>query len=206
MLIIDTTKQNTYLALVCDEKVYKKTLQVQTKVSESLLPAIEQVLQEASIDLNNIECLCVVTGPGSFTGIRVGLATIKAFAQALDLKVINRNSFEVILNSVDNGVILFKCTNSSQYFAKLENHQIVEVGVIANSELNKFDKIQVYELVNEASNLEIGTNKIENYIDILVDYFTKEGKKADYQLYSTIEPYYLQLSQAELNLNDEGKK
>ena len=52
--------------------------------SNTLLSDIDRVLAEAQIDLSEIELFAVATGPGSFTGLRIGLATVKGLAATLD--------------------------------------------------------------------------------------------------------------------------
>jgi tRNA threonylcarbamoyladenosine biosynthesis protein TsaB len=51
--------------------------------SNTLLADIDQLLQQASVNLHDVEFLAVATGPGSFTGLRIGLATVKALAETL---------------------------------------------------------------------------------------------------------------------------
>jgi tRNA threonylcarbamoyladenosine biosynthesis protein TsaB len=51
--------------------------------STNLLSHVESVLQEAGVNLRQIDLFAVATGPGSFTGLRIGLATVKALAWAL---------------------------------------------------------------------------------------------------------------------------
>jgi len=205
MLIIDTAKSKTYIALIWQNKVFKRVLDIQTKVSENLLPNIESLLNEASIDLKDIKKLCIVTGPGSFTGLRVGISTIKAFAQALNIKVVGKNSFEVLSNVVKDGVVVLKCTNSSRYYCEFNSGQISEIGVINNDNLDKFAEKQLYQLEEEfLENLNDNCNIITNYMDILIEYFNNI-EDTEFQEYKTIEPYYVQLSQAELNLCKKGE-
>jgi tRNA threonylcarbamoyladenosine biosynthesis protein TsaB len=51
--------------------------------SNTLLADIDQLLQQANVNLHDVECFAVATGPGSFTGLRIGLATVKALAETL---------------------------------------------------------------------------------------------------------------------------
>lgn len=56
----------------------------QTSHSNNLLHQVESVLKEACLRLSDIELFAVATGPGSFTGLRIGLATVKALAATLE--------------------------------------------------------------------------------------------------------------------------
>jgi tRNA threonylcarbamoyladenosine biosynthesis protein TsaB len=55
--------------------------------SAELMPAIEDLLRAAALDLRDVRALVVVNGPGSFTGIRVGLSTAKGLAHAAGLPI-----------------------------------------------------------------------------------------------------------------------
>lgn len=52
--------------------------------SNTLLNDIDKLLKEAEVDLSEIDLFAVATGPGSFTGLRIGIATVKALAATLD--------------------------------------------------------------------------------------------------------------------------
>jgi tRNA threonylcarbamoyladenosine biosynthesis protein TsaB len=52
--------------------------------SNTLLNDIDKLLSETKVDLANIDLFAVATGPGSFTGLRIGIATVKGFAATLD--------------------------------------------------------------------------------------------------------------------------
>jgi tRNA threonylcarbamoyladenosine biosynthesis protein TsaB len=64
--------------------------------AEILTPAIEFVCRQADIDLSEIGCIAVDVGPGLFTGMRVGLASGKALAQALRIPMIGITSLDLL--------------------------------------------------------------------------------------------------------------
>ncbi|MCR5292832.1 MAG: tRNA (adenosine(37)-N6)-threonylcarbamoyltransferase complex dimerization subunit type 1 TsaB [Eubacterium sp.] len=61
---------------------YKKTH------SETLLPMLDEITKNASIDLEDVDAVAVCAGPGSFTGLRIGAATAKGLALALDIPIV----------------------------------------------------------------------------------------------------------------------
>jgi len=63
-------------------------------LTQSLLPTIDRVLQTSSLTVSDIEGLAVSMGPGSFTGLRVGLATMTAFRMARDLPLVGVSTLE----------------------------------------------------------------------------------------------------------------
>jgi len=64
--------------------------------AEILAPAIEFVLRQADIELTELGVIAVDTGPGLFTGMRVGLASAKALAQALRIPMIGISSLDLL--------------------------------------------------------------------------------------------------------------
>lgn len=80
-LAIDTATKVCTIALCQDEQVLAEyTVNVGMTHSEGLLPQIEQLLQRTGVKKEDIELLAVSMGPGSFTGLRIGLATAEAMA------------------------------------------------------------------------------------------------------------------------------
>jgi tRNA threonylcarbamoyl adenosine modification protein YeaZ len=66
---------------------------------ERLLPGIEQLLAEAGLDLSDLAGIVVGTGPGAFTGLRVGLATAKTLAHARGLPIVGIGTGEALLRA-----------------------------------------------------------------------------------------------------------
>ncbi len=96
-LAIDTSGAHLTVALILEDKVYSDfTLDTGLKHSISLMPKIEEVLNKAGVSLSEIDLFSAVIGPGSFTGIRIGVSTVKAFSYAFNKKVLPVTSFEVL--------------------------------------------------------------------------------------------------------------
>src|SRR3954451_13165803 len=64
--------------------------------AETLAPSIQFVCEQARVDFKEISALAVDVGPGLFTGLRVGLATAKAMAQALRVPMIGLTSLDLL--------------------------------------------------------------------------------------------------------------
>lgn len=202
ILGIDTTRKSAKIFVQNDNQNYVETVDDKIKHSEGLFLYLEKALLINKLELNDFDCFCGVVGPGSFTGIRVGMSVIKAFAKALNKKIIALNSFEIVCDYIKNGVFLLNSTAANCYFADIKNGQVIESGVIAKCNiLNKFDK-RIYILEEEQNiiNLEYKDIEIISNFDEL--YFNAVNRKINSDDYGAFEPYYLQLSQAERNVNE----
>ncbi len=89
ILAIDTSTMVSSVA-VGDKKKLAAELTVQTRLthSETLMPHIQQVMEMAGIRREELDAVAVNIGPGSFTGLRIGLGAAKAMAYALDIPLI----------------------------------------------------------------------------------------------------------------------
>lgn len=81
ILAIDSSAQ-TAAAALCDgeELIAGTTLRDGRKHSENLLPMVESLLSLTGLDVSGIDVFAAVTGPGSFTGVRIGISTVKGLA------------------------------------------------------------------------------------------------------------------------------
>ena len=96
ILGIDTTTKIASCSVLNNKKYYIKSIDNEITHSEKLLPIIDETLIESGTDLDGINILACINGPGSFTGLRIGLATIKAFAQVKDLPIFSISSINLI--------------------------------------------------------------------------------------------------------------
>jgi tRNA threonylcarbamoyladenosine biosynthesis protein TsaB len=82
LLALDTCDSNGSVAVLRDETVLHVAAHDSDEdYSSWLLPAVERTLKNARIALKNLDFFAVASGPGSFTGVRVGLTTVKAWAE-----------------------------------------------------------------------------------------------------------------------------
>ncbi len=103
-LAIDTSSSYLTIALIDGNDVYTEYVEnCNLKHSTTLMPKIEELLNKSQIKLSEIDVFCSCVGPGSFTGIRIGVSTIKAFAYALNKKVVKVTSFDVLAYNKRSG-------------------------------------------------------------------------------------------------------
>lgn len=107
LLALETSGLYGSLALAEDGRVVaERTLTPPQRTAQSLAPAIEQLVAQAGWSLHEIQVVAVTVGPGSFTGLRVGVVTAKTLAYALGAQVVGVNTLEVIAARVPTGTTL----------------------------------------------------------------------------------------------------
>ncbi len=100
-LAIDSTDRTTFLSWLDRGVRFGRTLG-EAKATEALLPALLEILAQSQGTLSG---LAVVTGPGAFTGIRVGIATVQGLALAKQVPAHGFSRFELLAPLVGNGLL-----------------------------------------------------------------------------------------------------
>ena len=97
ILAIDTTTEFGSLALRSGgATVVEVALRSSNGYGHLILPAIEKLLNEANRQLSDIDCFAAASGPGSFTGVRVGLGTTKGLAEAMGKPAIGISNLRAV--------------------------------------------------------------------------------------------------------------
>src|SRR5512132_1573169 len=89
--------------------------------NEKLLPAIDWLLSESSIDRQSIDLFAVTRGPGSFTGVRIGLATMQGLALALGKPVCSMSTHEAIAPGSGRVAIVDDAGRGEFYLSEFED-------------------------------------------------------------------------------------
>ena len=99
ILHIDTTTKKCSVALAQDGElmIQKELLSEEFSHSEQLHPFIEEVLKESGLKSSPLSAIAISKGPGSYTGLRIGVAAAKGLCFALDLPLIALNTLEIMV-------------------------------------------------------------------------------------------------------------
>ena len=95
ILAINSAEAACDIALVRNARVLAETKEEMTRGQDGRLPGlVTELLAAASVELADLDRLAVVTGPGSFTGIRIGVSFVRGLALALDIPALGLSSLE----------------------------------------------------------------------------------------------------------------
>lgn len=148
VLGIDTSTASATVALTFDREI-KAVYSINSTLEHStaLLPIIEDILQKSSVKIKDLNLICCSNGPGSFTGIRIGISTAKGLAYSNDIPCVGVSSLEAAayLFTEMQGFIcpVINARNSNVYSAVFEsdgNGNIIRISedeIIAVSEIEK---------------------------------------------------------------------
>ncbi|MDQ5986930.1 MAG: tRNA threonylcarbamoyladenosine biosynthesis protein TsaB [Syntrophus sp. SKADARSKE-3] len=97
ILAIDTSGQSAGLAILEDDNpLYEININMEIHHSEILLPALDDMCRATGIAVKDMDLFACTTGPGSFTGLRIGLSTVKGMAMATGKPVVGVSTLEAL--------------------------------------------------------------------------------------------------------------
>ena len=206
ILSVDTSSSNCAVALLEDDKLIDENSLNNGKThSENLMPLIDELLKRNNIFLDSIGLISVSIGPGSFTGIRIGIASIKPMAQVYNIKVAGVTSLETLakIDETDRNKICLIAIFDKNYNI-LEEYNACDINDLIDV-MKKYDNSVLIGdgAILHKKLLEQNLNNIE-----ILDNFTQTAEntgKIGYKKYlennlesaSSIIPFYLRKSQAE---------
>ena len=232
ILAVDTSSKLCSVAILEDKNLIKK-LELDNGLthSETLMPLIQQLLNECSLSLNNINLLVSDIGPGSFTGIRIGVSSCKAFSDSLNIPCVGISSLEVLAYNIQNDGIIcstIDCKNNNCYFALYElnsgNYNVIiepcaksvnDVLDLLNSQYyNKcisfvgdgIPSEKLHNIYDNNADSEVTKNIISSYLN--VENLGTAGYKKfinNKKIGEEILPLYLKKPQAQIQLEEKLK-
>lgn len=100
ILAFDTVSSNFSIALKKDNNIIEVNKENIKNHNEELLPILNSFLEENKISLNEINCIVMGIGPGSFTAIRIAFSTIKTICYAKNIPIIGASSLETLYQNI----------------------------------------------------------------------------------------------------------
>jgi len=184
ILALDTTRDELLAVLFCGGKKYVKSgAATKSGHSPSLFPFIEELMQKAGAAPEKLDAVCAVVGPGSFTGIRIGVAAMNALAFATGAKRIEVNSFELLVERHKGEVLaVIPAAHGNVFAAKFSNGKQTESGFFDQKDLPVCEKI-------------VRQEQFSDFETALVKVCEKKFSRGEFS--DMLKPLYLRKSQAE---------
>lgn len=101
-LFIDTSTNTLTVALIEDDKVLEESTVSSSEHSKQTLPEIEKLFKNNNIEPKSVNKIMVTNGPGSFTGIRIGVTIAKTYAWACNINIVPISTLKAYALSLDN--------------------------------------------------------------------------------------------------------
>ena len=200
-LYIDTSSSYLYAAIAEDGKLISEIKEeCGQNMSIVALPKIVSMFNENNLEAKDINKIIVVNGPGSFTGIRIGITIAKVFAWSLNIPITTINSLEAMAISSNSDLIHIPMINARRgyVFAAIYDK---DYKVLLEPQHIKLDSL--ISKLNEYSNYEFISNdefdlveKIENYNPDLLKIINHFKDKKEISPHA-VNPEYLKLTEAE---------
>lgn len=230
ILSLDTSSFPASVAVLEDSVILGEyVVRNQRKHSQHIMVMTERLLEDLGIDIAEVDAFAVTVGPGSFTGLRIGISTVRAFAQATNRRVVALNTLEALaynLSSCDGFIIPMLDARRDEVFTAVYKfcadggiNTVVEPCVMTVSEVAKRYKgekciylgdgaiIHHDEIkdIDKKANF-APANLSEVRASALATAAIRKINKGEDVHYNEVQPVYLRLSQAEREYKNRQEK
>ena len=223
ILGIDTSSSSLSVAVMDDDLLKGEfTLNHKLTHSEQMMPLLDSLLSHLELKMSDIDLIGVSVGPGSFTGIRIGVAAANAMAMALDIPVVGISSLEAMAYTAGETAYTIVSTFDAQrdrfYFNayRFENSELkaLEAEDVLEKEdlikkLESYDKVLLLgDAVFINDELPLNVKKAKRAVRYVRASSVCELAHRDYLLRKTgfAVPVYLRKSQAEIQFEERMSK
>lgn len=180
-LAIDTTNAKLTVVLIKDGAVFYREIEVgKSGHSRLLMPTVDEVLKDGSIDVTELDTVAAVVGPGSFTGIRIGVSAATALAYATGARRISVTSFELIAYNRETLIAAVDAGHSNAYCAECKNGEVIKTEFVAADGDRSLLEGAIYQPICASHEALAGVvrNKIAKaeYTDVLVPFYMRKSQ------------------------------
>jgi len=197
ILSVDTSMPILSVALYDDRVIGAIALEGKESRNQKLLPAIDWLLTESGIDRRDLKVIAVTRGPGSFTGVRVALATVQGLAFALNVPTVGMSTHEAAAEDwAGDSVVLHSDAGRGEFYVSAfrDDEQVLEPVLMTAAALA--------ELKSQFPNaVDLGSLSEKNNIALLA------AKRASRLVtmnvaakYADLTPIYVRLAEADVKL------
>ena len=214
ILAMDTSSSNATVALADNGKLTAEyTISSERAHSQRIMPMAEDILSGAHVSVKDIDVYAVALGPGSFTGLRIGIAAMKTLASTLDKKIIGISSLDCVAESFAYGdkyicpvfdaiydcngkkIVQDRCCDFDELLIEMSDKNVI----FAGDAIYKYkDKIESFKKDNwYIAPLNLSTQRASSVASLAY----KRALNNDFDNVMSVAPIYLRLPQAEREYN-----
>ncbi len=204
ILYLDTSSNYLYTGIVEGTKVLAyRFKELDSDLSSMTLPEIDSMFKEINASPKDINKIMVVVGPGSFTGVRIGVTIAKVYAWSLNKEIIEISSLEAMASSITGYDYVVPAIDARRGFVfagiyDKDNNKVLEDRYIELSKLEEeIDKLPSKGVIVSNNDLETSKEVIK-YTPNLEKIFELYGSRKSVNAHQ-VEPEYLKLTEAEEN-------
>ncbi|MBR5251577.1 MAG: tRNA (adenosine(37)-N6)-threonylcarbamoyltransferase complex dimerization subunit type 1 TsaB [Oscillospiraceae bacterium] len=217
---VDCSSKQGSVAITRDDKpLYQCVYDSNMTHSQNLLSLIENAITVCGISKDNIDLFAVTLGPGSFTGLRIGLALVKGMAMALDKPCVGVSSLAAMAKAADLDGTVVPCFDArrGQVYCNItakDGSLIATDDCRMAADLEEYVKNTADDVYFVGDGMELCYNKYGHYPNVkkhsVLMPCTAYGacllaKDIPQQTHFELSPSYLRLSQAEKELKEKSK-
>ena len=148
ILALDCAVTRISLAVKTENKFISTTYDIGMRQSEILVPSIDELLKKADIKPSELNATCLTIGPGSFTGLRLGISALKAIELAYGVPVYGISSLEAYAYPYKNfGLPVISCidANKDKFYCRISDKENI---------LLKDDDYEIEKILEGARNID----------------------------------------------------
>lgn len=206
-LFIDTASSRILLALLEGHEVVTSIDEENDhSLSSRIFPLIDRLFHQANWNVDDIKRIYVVIGPGSFTGIRIGVTIAKTYAWAKKLEIVPISELELLASTsyTTDYIIPYIDARREAVYAGIYNHE----GVVVNdaympikSLKERYPSGSMVAVSYDTCDLEIPQMKPEVNLSKVVENHEHDLTKNPHE----VNPIYLKITEAEENIKHDSK-
>ena len=156
-----SSKGNLVTSFDLDDEAYRH--------SELLTSSIQNILSQNNLDVSGLSAVSVGIGPGSFTGLRIGLSVAKGLCYPHSINLIGISSLKIIANSVINEnkniISLIKDKGQHYYISKYSN----DLKEVVEPKIKLIDRDYIFNILDDDSVIVVNTDESNKFISDLVN-------------------------------------
>lgn len=229
VLAIDTSSNVATVAVMEDELLLGEYILNHKKThSQKIMPMIEQLLSDLELTVQDIDIFAAAVGPGSFTGLRIGVAAVKALAHATGKRVVSVGTLEALAYNVPYAehiiVPIMDARRNNVFtasyiwddgFKEIGEPEGITIEECVESCVDFLDTIFIGDGVAPHKDYikeKLGTHAIfphgavmNSRASSVAALAMEKAKRGETQSYLEMKPYYIKKSQAEKELEEREK-